>query len=70
MRKVVEAPQLATIPLSLRQACQGVVDIPSRDLTASDVARLWGKDRRALGECARRHSGLSEATNALEGQGK
>lgn len=68
MRKVVEAPQLAAIPLSLRQACQGVVDIPSRDLTTSDVARLWGKDRRALGECVRRHAGLSKAVDALGGQ--
>lgn len=70
MRKVVEPPHLANVPMTLRQDCQGVVDIPSRDLTASDIARLWGKDRRALGECARRHSGLSQAVDALEGQGK
>ncbi|WP_181257153.1 hypothetical protein [Pseudaminobacter soli (ex Li et al. 2025)] len=56
--------------MSLKQECQSVVDIPNRDLTVSEVARLWGKDRLALGECARRHDGLSKAVEALEGQGK
>ncbi len=59
---------MAKIPTSLRMSCQGVVDVPSRDLTASEVARLWGKDRMALGECARRHRALAQSLNALEGQ--
>lgn len=61
---------MAKMPTSLRMACQGVVDVPSRDLTASEVARLWGKDRMALGECARRHGALSRSVDALEGQAK
>jgi hypothetical protein len=59
---------LARIPLSLKVACTGVVDIPSRDLTAADVARLWGKDRASLGACVRRHGGLAAAAAALERQ--
>lgn len=69
-KSVVEKPMLARIPQSLKQACAGVVAIPDRDLTEPEVARLWGKDRAALGECARRHGGLSAATSALEAQGQ
>lgn len=56
--------------MSLKQECEGVVDIPDRDLTVPEVARLWGRDRHALGECARRHDGLSQAVEALEEQGQ
>jgi hypothetical protein len=61
---------LARIPASLLQTCKGVVDLPARDLTASDVARLWATDRAALGECARRHSGLAASLKAILKQGK
>jgi hypothetical protein len=61
---------LARVPLSLKQACAGVVRIPDRDLTEADVARLWGADRRALGACVRKHAALSAATSALEAQGQ
>ncbi len=61
---------LARIPLSLKQACAGVVNIPDRDLTEADVARLWGKDRAALGACVKKHAALSAAANALEAQGQ
>jgi hypothetical protein len=70
MRSVVDKPMLAKIPASLKQACAGVVSIPDRDLTEADVARLWGKDRKALGECVRRHGALAEAASALEAQGQ
>lgn len=65
-----EKPMLAKIPASLKQACAGVVSIPDRDLTEADVARLWSKDRKALGECVRRHGALAEAASALEAQGQ
>lgn len=61
---------LAKIPASLKQACAGVVSIPDRDLTEAEVARLWGKDRAALGVCVKRHGALSAATSALEAQGQ
>jgi len=46
------------------------VDLPDRDLTAADIARLWGADRAALGECARRHSGLAASIKAILKQGR
>lgn len=61
---------LARIPLSLKQACAGVVNLPDRDLTEAEVARLWGKDRAALGACVRKHGALADAATALEGQGQ
>ena len=65
-RQFVPPTSLAKIPQSLRQACVGVVDVPDRDLTSADVARLWAKDRKALGICMRRHGALSKAVSVLE----
>lgn len=65
-RQYVPPISIAKIPASLKQACGGVVDIPNRDLTAADVARLWGKDRKALGACVRRHAALVKAVSVQE----
>ena len=65
-RQYVPPVSIAKIPQTLRQACAGVVDIPDRDLTTADVARLWAKDRKALGTCLRRHGALAKAVSALE----
>jgi hypothetical protein len=65
-RQYVPPVSIAKIPDSLKQACGGVVDIPARDLTAADVARLWGKDRKALVACVRRHAALVKAVSVLE----
>ncbi len=65
-RQYVPPVSIAKIPHSLRQACAGVVDIPDRDLTAGDVARLWAKDRKALGTCMRRHKALSKAVGVFK----
>jgi len=65
-RHSVLPPVTAKIPQSLRQACAGIVNIPDRDLTQADVARLWASDRRALTNCARRHGALSKAVSVLE----
>lgn len=62
--------ELARIPSTLKEACRGVVDIPSRDLRATDVAKLWATDRQSLGECARRHGSLVRSLEQIEGQGK
>lgn len=66
IRSVAEEPIRIKIPASLKQACQGVVKIPHRDLSTAEVARLWGKDRSALGDCVRRHGGLAASIKALE----
>jgi len=66
-RHSVLPPVTAKIPQSLRQACAGVINIPERDLTAGEVARLWAKDRKALLACARRHGALVKAVAVLEG---
>ena len=66
-RHSVLSPVTAKIPQSLRQACAGVVNIPERDLTAGEVARLWATDRKALLACARRHGALVKAVSVLEG---
>lgn len=65
-RQFTPPVSIAKIPPSLKQACAGVVNIPDRDLTVGDVARLWAKDRKALGACARRHGALSKAVSVLE----
>ena len=66
-RHSVLPPVTAKIPQSLKRACPGVTNIPERDLTAGDVARLWATDRRALLTCARRHGALAKAAEILEG---
>lgn len=65
-RGYVPPTTIAKIPQSLRQACAGVVNIPDRDLTVAEVARLWGRDRKALSACMRRHGALSKAVKVLE----
>jgi hypothetical protein len=65
-RHSVLPPVTAKIPPSLKKACAGVIDIPERDLTQAEVARLWATDRRALFACARRHGALAKAVAVLE----
>lgn len=65
-RHSVLPPVTAKIPKSLRQACADVVNIPERDLTEAEVARLWATDRRALLTCARRHGALAKAVAVIE----
>lgn len=62
--------ELARISPALKEACKGVVDVPSRDLRATEVARLWATDRQSLGECQRRHGALVQSIEQIEGQGK
>lgn len=65
-REFVPPTSIAKIPQTLRQACAGVVDIPDRDLTVAEVARLWSKDRKALGTCMRRQGALAKAVTVQE----
>lgn len=69
-RLVSERPDLARIPMTLREACRGVVDLPDRAITISEASRFWASDRQALGECARRHGSLVRSLEQIEGQGK
>jgi hypothetical protein len=36
---------LPPVPADIANCFRGVVDIPQRDLTVSDVERLWSQDR-------------------------
>ncbi|HMQ94968.1 hypothetical protein [Amaricoccus sp.] len=47
-----------------------MTNLPERDLSSAEVARLWGADRSALGECGRRHRALVDGVEAIEGQGR
>ena len=65
-RQYVPPVSIAKIPDTLKQACAGVVNIPARDLTVAEAARLWSKDRSRLAACARRQGALSKAVSVLE----
>ena len=69
-RSVADRPELARVPPSLAAPCTDVVDVPGRDLTSSEVARLWGADRAALGDCRRRHAALAESLRSIAEQGR
>lgn len=56
------------MPPVLLQGCRGAVDIPDKDLTATEIARLWAVDRTSLGECVRKHMTLAEVIQQLEQQ--
>ena len=69
-RSVADRPELARIPSTLKEPCAAVTDLPARDLSSAEAARLWGADRSALGECGRRHRALVDGVEAIEGQGR
>ncbi|MEO3387892.1 hypothetical protein [Mesorhizobium sp. CAU 1741] len=58
------------MPAALLEECANLVEIPDRDLRTTEVARLWGADRAALGECRRRHSALVGSVKAIQTQGR
>ncbi len=58
------------MPASLKAPCQPPVQVPDADLSAPQIARLWGRDRTALGDCGARHQALADATTAIEALGK
>lgn len=45
---------LAPLDLTLTRPCAAPAKIPGRNLTEREVATLWGRDRIALRDCARR----------------
>lgn len=69
-RSVVDRPELARIDPVLEQPCNGVSDIPDRQLSERETAGLWATDRRNLGDCKARHGALVTAIGAIEGQGR
>ncbi len=54
-------PDLAAIPPEMLRLCADTVPLPDRDLTQAEIARLWGRDRLALLQCAYRHEALAKA---------
>lgn len=59
----------AKIPAVLKQDCALATELPDRPLGKAETARLWARDRQALGDCGKRHRALATAAEALEGQG-
>lgn len=49
----------------LTKPCDQPAILPDKELTTQETARLWGRDRRALGICADRQSGLARAAEAI-----
>lgn len=49
------------IPPALQKPCAAPVALPDRDLTASEIVPLWGRDRTALKACEGRRAALVEA---------
>lgn len=45
--------------------CDQPVLLPDRDLSSDESARLWGRDRRALGICGKRNRALVGAYTAI-----
>ena len=41
-------------------ACSAPVVLPERDISATEVEILWGRDRSALRICASRHAALAQ----------
>lgn len=65
-RGVSHRPNLARIGAELLTPCENPVELPDRALTDLETSRLWGKDRRSLGTCGSRHSGLARAAEAIQ----
>lgn len=61
VRTVFHVPAL---PAEARKRCDAPSAIPPRDLTAAEVAGLWGRDRVALKICETRRAA---AVAAVEG---
>lgn len=47
-------------PAKLTKNCRTPTDLPSRDLSAGEVERLWGDDRVSLIVCGRKHRALRD----------
>lgn len=58
-------PKIARVGPALTAPCEKPALLPDKDLDSSSVARLWGKDRRALGTCGKRNQGLVKALTAI-----
>lgn len=65
-RSVVVKIDPATIPADQLVLCPAPVQLPDRDLTQGEIGRLWGADRLALDECARRHEALVESVDVQQ----
>lgn len=69
-RQVYEPPHQPQIKESLLGECSKPVEIPDRDLTQEEEHALWGKDRRALGNCGFSKHALNKAVRIQQGHTK
>ncbi|UVK46794.1 hypothetical protein BPNPMPFG_002504 [Mesorhizobium sp. AR07] len=69
-RAVFEPPHQAKIAESLLDECDKPVAIPDRDLSQAEEHALWGKDRRALGNCGYDKHILNQAVRVQQGHTK
>ncbi|RWP84908.1 MAG: hypothetical protein EOR12_27135 [Mesorhizobium sp.] len=53
------------VDASVRQECEGVVDIPHRFITSWEQAQLHAEDRRRLGDCRRLNHAKAVTITAL-----
>ena len=49
------------LPPSLLLTCGQAVELPTKELSVSEVKLFWLKDRQELASCRSRHSGLVRA---------
>ena len=63
---VVTAGLPARAPDALTRPCDGAQGLPKGGLAASEVVRLWGRDRVSLGACKGRHGALAAHVRAQE----
>ena len=57
---------VAATPAALLRACQRAAALPDHGLRAGEVARLWGRDRLALAQCAGWQGALARHVRATE----
>ncbi len=69
-RQVFEPPHQAQISERLLGECDHPINIPDRDLTQEEEHALWGKDRRALGDCGFSKHALNKAVRIQQGHAK
>ena len=55
-----ESTEFVDIPPSLLVACERPVEVPLKDLSQSEVEKLWLKDRRELISCKSKHEILAK----------
>ena len=79
-RSVASVPKAAKVSQAAKVPCADVVTLPDNIFDPAQpggvpkmvgrIASYWGKDRKALGDCAAKNRTLGKAADAQEGQGR